>query len=1329
MVEISVGQAVRLIDNGAEGVVRFLGETEFAAGVWVGVELDSAIGKNDGSVQNKRYFKCEIGRGIFLRPTGITVISKQTKPNNNTRRAVRPSSISSTLGRRSSNVSDSSVKKRMSMTTSSSSPNLAVRNASRNSSIFGSPTKSPSKKIPGTELIASASQAGISLHSPAPSVSSLKLQQKTNKIRTSMPPPPRPSSTTARTTVGGSSTRLITSSSRAASTSAQKRPPRLRQHTLSASSQLNYFPGLNSDPEIGDEVMETSPVKSDELSPLANSPPFSRNSTSTSRPKAAISSDTDLKNSSPFAQRTIGMNTAASRLNEDLKTKIRVLDKKAIENRDKIKALEKVQEERDRFETIIQKMQSKYHPQKQEIMELRKKLKETEEKLEQIENTQVENDLMLEMATLDREVAEETAEALQTELDAMKQKNEELEMEIEILREENTELGTEMSPEEKNSQCWLQMERNNERMREALIRLRDMTQHTEAELRDEVKSLQKDLEAFKDIQEKYDLGKEKLAQADDAIENLKQQLDSVMGAEDMIEELTEKNASLQEDLEELKATIADFETLKEISDEVEINHVEIEKEMQCDIDTKESIILEQKRRSIQQEQVISDMEYTLLRFRELVTNLQSDLDDMRASHATTEAEAEELSHRSHAIIDLNRKLQISAAKTQVKAIDLELRRLDAQEASEHLSIVQLYLPDTFSVDRDSILALLRFRRVGFKARLLHGFVKERINSQPSIGYDDNIFASCDVLNRLTWVAAMCDCFANAISRSTISEFIKYEGALYELEPVERALNTWIDGLRRDEFKEASCASELKRTIALMSHLAQVHITQNLESYADKAYMKSVVMQDQLENSAIAMSLTKYMVDSIIPKQEDNYEVAQHFLRKIDAVISQTKNAKVIIGKTIRALAELNTRSLSLTPDTLQSFENCELITEILAEFSRKIGDDLYQLLHVEGPSENLTYQNAEATSQKTTFNVFGQSETELFSTYSSRVRDLTNLLADLAILASDLEMTQEFERPQTPWALRSTELKSSKVTPANIEDDVRRLKEENRERARALAMKDQTLEETLVKVELLESRMKDASKKQKLLTELDHRIKESQIRESKLKETIESQNKELSLLEADREKWRKIAEDVKEFSVGNRTTGIGHENSAATAREMKILLAEIDNLQATVRHLNKENYSLSPTEYKNIEWIEEPLIKPETQADQNKASILSEGHQVLTDLIKMCNKAKIFNLSSSQQNRLSWRSTKSTPQYHVAEQRYEFEAWRSRKIDVLERARVMEQGKFKKTSVQKHKNPGKMAAQIRLFLPEWEKKMVRPEEVTILESHEFEDFKGTLGFV
>lgn len=67
----------------------------------------------------------------------------------------------------------------------------------------------------------------------------------------------------------------------------------------------------------------------------------------------------------------------------------------------------------------------------------------------------------------------------------------------------------------------------------------------------------------------------------------------------------------------------------------------------------------------------------------------SDLEDLRASQQITEQEAEELTARSRSMMDINLKLQLSASKAQNKTIDLELRRMEAEEAMEHLQIVQV----------------------------------------------------------------------------------------------------------------------------------------------------------------------------------------------------------------------------------------------------------------------------------------------------------------------------------------------------------------------------------------------------------------------------------------------------------------------------------------------------------------------------------------------------------------------------------------------------------------------------------------------------------------
>ena len=52
--------------------VRFIGSTDFADGVWVGVEMMKAgTGKNDGSVSGKAYFECAPGDGLFVREDAL----------------------------------------------------------------------------------------------------------------------------------------------------------------------------------------------------------------------------------------------------------------------------------------------------------------------------------------------------------------------------------------------------------------------------------------------------------------------------------------------------------------------------------------------------------------------------------------------------------------------------------------------------------------------------------------------------------------------------------------------------------------------------------------------------------------------------------------------------------------------------------------------------------------------------------------------------------------------------------------------------------------------------------------------------------------------------------------------------------------------------------------------------------------------------------------------------------------------------------------------------------------------------------------------------------
>ncbi len=52
--DFDFGDIVKSIRSDEYGVVRYVGTTSFSAGTWVGVEMDNATGKHDGTVRLMR---------------------------------------------------------------------------------------------------------------------------------------------------------------------------------------------------------------------------------------------------------------------------------------------------------------------------------------------------------------------------------------------------------------------------------------------------------------------------------------------------------------------------------------------------------------------------------------------------------------------------------------------------------------------------------------------------------------------------------------------------------------------------------------------------------------------------------------------------------------------------------------------------------------------------------------------------------------------------------------------------------------------------------------------------------------------------------------------------------------------------------------------------------------------------------------------------------------------------------------------------------------------------------------------------------------------------
>ncbi|EEP81666.1 predicted protein [Uncinocarpus reesii 1704] len=1199
------GQVISLPD-GRRAIIRFVGATHFAPGEWIGVELEEPTGKNNGAVQGERYFDCEQNYGMFIRPTAVTAVLEQPPRKEDVRPGPkaaqqelrgRASSTTggSTIGARRQSVLSTAAAKRQSSNTSSPSP---ASKAALQSRSLRSPTKSPVKQL--SERSATLSRAVTSTSKP-PLTTPRGKPSLSN--RASMPPP-----SSASAGLKGS-----------------------RQSALATPNRLSKL-GLQA------RSTAASPARRVSLRPTGakSSTPESSRSSPSERNEGSVKIDSSYLNTqhepsqspgasplslSPSAhRRSISNSSSVAKELEDLKAKLRVMEKKRTEDREKMKALETIQAEKEKYEGIIQKLQAKYQPQQQEIAHLRRQLKEAEARVEDVERLQAEHDSILEMAALDREMAEEVAEAIKAEYEALKLKAEELELEVEVLREENQELGQITSPEEKSSQGWLQMERTNERLREALIRLRDVTQQQESDLKSQIKELEEDLEGFNALKAKYESTREQLMVTESNMEELKQQIEA-LGAEEMIEELSEKNMQYQEQISELKAAIDDLENLKELSDELEITHVETEKQLQDELDYRDSIHHEQNRKIAHQDEVIEDLEYTLSKFRELVTNLQSDLEDMRVSQQISETEANDLSVRSRAMLDLNMKLQASAAKTQVKTIDLELGRMEAEESAQHLAIMKEYLPDYFESERSPVLALLRFKRVGFKASLMSNIVRERLadlSSASSLELDS--FVPYDLLEKLTWISLLCDRFVNFAQSCSAENFAKLEGALYELDPVERIMNASIESLKKSELNEKRCAEELQRSVALLSHLAESLISSHTAACADELYMRCVLTQTYMETAASSMSHLKLALQTKLTVNEGDKE-GPFLFQKIDAIAGQARGSKVVAGKITRSLDELRLSSLSLPEASAELFEKTEEAAKEISEIARLLGENILPIITEEGRAEPFTYAEIANSMTQTVATVCQPSTpqsdiNDALSFLANKIRSLGTYLEEAGSASSDLSQTIEFERHAAPWISRAKELKSSQTVSPDTEEEVRRLRNELNEASKVLGLKDKGFEEQTLKIELLESRMREAGKKAGLVKELESKLEAAHSKEAELLDIMDRQAREIQNAEKERDEYRSKLEKLKRVSGSDGSSagpdGMVPANAAASLfvmRENDALRAEVASLQAAVRFLRDDNrrarlldpYSVQRANHLQS-WLDTPLVRSKVHI---KMSLLS----------------------------------------------------------------------------------------------------------------------------
>ena len=1012
-------------------------------------------------------------------------------------------------------------------------------------------------------------------------------------------------------------------------------------------------------------------------------------------PIAKMSVPAATTRSQPLAAQRNGVSSTAedrsrqAQVIKTLETKVRTLQKQRQEEQTQMQSIHDLQDKAARYEGIIQTLQRKLKTNQQEMHDLRAKYEDAETRASKVPDRSAEQESELELATLDKEMAEERADMFESELLALKLKHEELELEAEILKEENRELASVMSPEEKANAGWIQMEREQERLRQALVMLRDVTQQNEGDLRNEIKELQETIDELEQTSSKYDEAAAKLSRSEDTNLHLREQLEAAEANDEILETMSAERDQSRHMIESLKRQVQDLEEHIQVTDELESFHVEEEKRLHYQLDESEALLHDKHRQSNEQEKTIEDMEYTLTKFRDVVQGLQSDIDELRRTREVSEFEANEMSSKSRAMMDLNLKLQNSAAKTQLKAIDLELGRMRAEQASLHLEIVQLFVPEAFEIDKKPILALLCFKRIKSKAHLGRTVLAERMRDRAEL--HDNPMAVFAVMERLDFIANLCGRFFQYMSTCSAENFMRYAGAPFELEPVEQAMTTWVESLRRDELAHEG-AEHLQRMADILVDMSEKLLSDSMETKAMELVTSIAAVENYSDSIAGQTQILSKVIQARLGVRKDDDEDSMLFEKRMDQLGIKARTIKYVTGKVLHALSDLRARSMCLGESTWSKFTEAERCAESLSTLCRQVGEVVLNEVNKIEHDEPLSYSSiirlmtSVAAAEQQNIEAKAGYSHDVFEIMSKQLQVLQNKVDELNTKSADISGAVEFERQPAPWTLRAREVKAQKAMSQDLQEDMTRLKLKIQEQTIRTSEKDKELEEQQVKVELLESRAKETKAKDDGVKEMKDEINNLRTENATAIENLQRLESEYQTLLEARESQKRELEAIKDKGVtegkGLPLGPVDESTSLRLKAEADQLSMEISSLQAAVRFLKSENRRLRvPVGDVARDAVEHAWLDPShlraAPTDDKAQGLHAQSKDVFSHLMEMARSAKPIKVKATSVfsqdingHVSSWRAQTETTLYKVLQQKEELERWNEMKNDLIKRARV-----------------------------------------------------------
>ena len=495
----------------------------------------------------------------------------------------------------------------------------------------------------------------------------------------------------------------------------------------------------------------------------------------------------------------------------DLEEKLETIKIKRAKDQEKLKEFEKMRIQHEQLLEFKSRIMESQAQLQKEVQRAKHEAKEAVEAKEQHAEEMSELSETVEMATLDKEMAEEKAEALQLELDQAKEKVEELTLDLDIIKAEMGDEGGEGKEGGGGVTNFemKQMQAQNEKLRETLVRMRDLLAHE----KNENLKMSKDLEEKSKLTEELSTTNGKIKTQNDELEgtisDLQEQVDAALGAEEMVENLTTKCLDMEDRCAAILEEKEDLEKLHDLNEELQENAREVELQLQEDLDLAEAKAREVARARDAAYEIISDHEKTIKNFREHVKKVQEQNLDLRASLE----KATDQPVQAPAAEMMSFKTMFEESRAHSRAIDMELRLCDERQAKQHVAYLASYMSDSFTRrggDHEAVLLLLLVPRMIWKADILISQVKEnfappaegQIDSAALLkGHDVEKYTyGLSIVHHLDALAAQLGKFQAALNSCAPETFLRIGTCYPEMSVHEKSVDFYIELLKKSQVR-------------------------------------------------------------------------------------------------------------------------------------------------------------------------------------------------------------------------------------------------------------------------------------------------------------------------------------------------------------------------------------------------------------------------------------------------------------------------------------------------------------------------------------------------